>query len=104
MTTVLYNKRQDGPILDPDEFNKMLEDTDPSLKGFFNEVCNILIPEDHSEYNKKEDKKEIVTILYLMAGIRNKHANNFKLELALYLIGSGPMPFTGDGRIIIKPH
>nr|CAG8685512.1 1474_t:CDS:2 [Entrophospora candida] len=89
LSFVLYNKRHDSPIFDPDEFNKMLKDNDSNLKGFFNEVCNILIPEDHSEYNKKEDKKKVVTILYLMAGIRNKHANNFKLELALYLIGSG---------------
>ncbi|CAJ0825461.1 12181_t:CDS:2 [Entrophospora sp. SA101] len=86
---VLYNKRHDSPIFDPDEFNKMLKDNDLNIKGFFNEVCNILIPEDCSEYNKKKDRKKVVTILYLMAGIQNKHANNFKLELALYLIGSG---------------
>ncbi|CAG8459438.1 5199_t:CDS:2 [Scutellospora calospora] len=52
-------------------------------------MCAILIPDDRSPYNKNEDKKKIVTILYLMAGIRNKHVNKFKLELALYLAGSG---------------
>ncbi|CAG8820264.1 6566_t:CDS:1, partial [Dentiscutata erythropus] len=35
-----------------------------------------------------EDRKKIVTILYLMAGICNKYVNNFKLELALYLVES----------------
>ncbi|CAG8758891.1 8029_t:CDS:2, partial [Cetraspora pellucida] len=40
-------------------------------------------------FGDQEDKKKIVTILYLMAEICNKHVNNFKLEFALHLAGSG---------------
>lgn len=92
MTTVLYKKQRKedvGLVLDPDEFKKMLEDADSDLTGLFDEMCNILIPQDRSMHNQKEDKKKVVAILYLMAGLRNKHANSFKLELALYLAGSG---------------
>ncbi|RIB02682.1 hypothetical protein C2G38_2149885 [Gigaspora rosea] len=89
MTSVLYTKRHDNVILDPNEFDKMLKETDPNLTNFFADMCAILIPRDRSPYNKKEDRKKIVAILYLMAGIRNQHVNNFKLELALYLAESG---------------
>ncbi|RIB08461.1 hypothetical protein C2G38_2211592 [Gigaspora rosea] len=89
MTTVLYKKRNNGLILDPKEFDKMLVAADLDLKGFLTEIYNILIPNNRSAYNRNEDKKQVVAILYLMAGLRNKHANNFKLELALYLAGSG---------------
>jgi len=92
MTTVLYKKQRKkcvALVLDPDEFKKMLEEADPDLTGLFDEMCGILIPQDHSMHNQEEDRKKVVAILYLMAGLRNKHANSFKLELALYLAGSG---------------
>ena len=92
MTTVLYKKQRKediGLMLDPDEFKKMLEEADSDLAGLLDEMCNILIPQDCSKHNQKEDKKKVVAILYLMAGLRNKHANSFKLELALFLAGSG---------------
>ena len=102
MTDVLYARRHDSIILDPNEFDKMLEEADSDLKNFFAEMCAILIPQSRSAYNKKEDRKKIVAILYLMAGVRNKHASNFKLELALYLVGSGvtcdAMPLTIYGN------
>ena len=92
MTTVLYKKQRKediGLMLDPDEFKKMFEEADSDLAGLLDEMCNILIPQDCSKHNQKEDKKKVVAILYLMAGLCNKHANSFKLELALYLAGSG---------------
>ncbi|RIB16827.1 hypothetical protein C2G38_2089856, partial [Gigaspora rosea] len=73
MFNVLYTKRHDNVILDPNEFDKMLKETDPNLTNFFADIRS----------------KKIVAILYLMAGIRNQHVNNFKLELALYIAGSG---------------
>ncbi|CAG8674114.1 25154_t:CDS:1, partial [Racocetra persica] len=85
MTTVLYQRRKKSLVLDPKEFNQILESADSDLKGFFAEMCNMLIPNDYSPYNQNEDKKQIVIILYLMARLRNKHVNSFKLELALYL-------------------
>ncbi|CAG8747441.1 11931_t:CDS:2, partial [Dentiscutata erythropus] len=67
----------------------MLEEANPNLKNFFANMYTILIPDNCSPYNKKDDKKKIGTILYLIVRICNKHANNFKLELALYLAESG---------------
>ena len=61
MTKVLYGKqRKENQILelDPDNFQIMLEDAEPLLEGFFNELYNALIPERRSAYNKKEDKKK----------------------------------------------
>jgi hypothetical protein len=67
----------------------MLEETDPDLIGFFNEMCDILVPDNRSAYNQKKDQKKVVAILHLMAGLRNKHVNSFKLELGMYLVASG---------------
>ncbi|CAG8738238.1 23498_t:CDS:2, partial [Cetraspora pellucida] len=88
MMITLYKRRQKDLVLDPKEFNKILESANPDLKGFFAKMCNILIPNDRSSYNQNEDKKQIVVILYLMAELQNKYINSFKLELALYLAGS----------------
>ncbi|KAF0406174.1 hypothetical protein F8M41_008876 [Gigaspora margarita] len=46
MTKVLYKRqRKEDQLLelDPDNFEKMLESTEPSLKGFFNELYNTFI-------------------------------------------------------------
>jgi hypothetical protein len=92
MTTVLYNKQRKesvGLILDPELFKATLENADSGLLGFFDEMCDILIPNNRSAYNQKEDQKKVVAILHLMAGLRNKHVNNFKLELGMYLVAAG---------------
>jgi hypothetical protein len=92
MTTVLYNKQRKESmalVLEPNQFKTMLENADSDLTGFFNEMCSILISESRSAYNRREDQKKVVALLYLMAGMRNKHVNSFKLELAMYLVASG---------------
>ena len=60
MTKILYDKqRKENQILelDPNRFQTLLENAEPLLKGFFNELYNSFIPERRSAYNKKEDKK-----------------------------------------------
>jgi len=58
MTRVLYEKqRKENNTLElnPDRFQAMLEDAEPQLVGFFDELYNAFIPERRSAYNRKED-------------------------------------------------
>ena len=63
----------------------MLENAELLLKGFFNELYNLFIPERRSAYNKKEDKKKVVNIYYLITAIHNKFVNYYPLKIRLYL-------------------
>jgi hypothetical protein len=47
------------------------------------------IPNTRSNYNQFLAKKSIVGLCYIMAGIRNKFTNDFKLEIGLYLSSAG---------------
>lgn len=92
MTTVLYNKQRKefmDLILDPNEFKTILEEADPDLTGFFDEMCTIIIPSNWKVRLQKEARKKVVAILHLIAGVRNMQANQFKLELGLYLAACG---------------
>ena len=92
LTTVLYNKqRQESASLelDPVQFQFMIKKVNPKLKGFFPLMVNAIIPKDRSAYNKQEVKKSIVALCYMMAGLRNKFVNQFKIEVGLYLAASG---------------
>src|SRR6185436_20892069 len=57
--------------------------------GFFDKLMKALIPDRRSMYNKIEAQKTIVTLCYIMAGLRNKFANDLKLEIGLYLSSLG---------------
>ncbi|RIB29821.1 hypothetical protein C2G38_2154305 [Gigaspora rosea] len=85
------NQRRDGASLelDPAKFERMIEATNPQLKGFFNYIMNAIIPKERSAYNIKESKKSIVGLCYMLAGLRNKFVNQHKLEVGLYLMASG---------------
>lgn len=88
LTKVLYEHR--GNVeLDPTRFQQMIEKSDPRLQGLFDKLVKALIPDNRSAYNKVEAKKTIVSLCYIMAGMRNKFVNDFKLEVGLYLSASG---------------
>src|SRR5437879_183730 len=88
LTKVLYEHR--GNIeLDPTRFQQIIEDANPNLQGLFGKLVKALIPDNRSEYNKIEVRKTIVSLCYIMAGLRNKFVNDFKLEVGLYLSASG---------------
>ncbi|CAG8800603.1 5336_t:CDS:1, partial [Dentiscutata erythropus] len=63
----------------------MLEESDSDLIGFFDEIYKIIIPLNWASNLQEDAKKKVVVILYLIAGFHNMHANQFKLELGLYL-------------------
>ncbi|KAF0512522.1 hypothetical protein F8M41_017991 [Gigaspora margarita] len=67
----------------------MLENSNSDLIGFFDEICKIIIPLNWSLNLQEDAKKKVVVIFYLIAGLRNMHANQFKLELGLYLAACG---------------
>ncbi len=92
MTKVLYEKqrKENKPLeLDPTHFQTMLENAEPLLKGFFNELYNSFTPDRRSAYNKNENKKKVVNICYSIAAIRNKFVNHYPLKIGLYLAASG---------------
>jgi hypothetical protein len=89
LTKVLYNnqRRYNADIeLDPIKFCQLIEESEPKLEGFFDEMLNI-IPGTFS--NRESAKKAIVGYCYLLAGLRNKFVNTFKLDLGLYLAENG---------------
>jgi len=88
LTKILYEQR--GSLeLDPTHFKQMIEEADPRLQGLFDKLVKALVPDNRSAYNKVEAKKTIVSLCYIMAGMRNKFVNDFKLEVGLYLSASG---------------
>lgn len=92
LTNVLYNKqrRESANLeLDPIKFQHMIEEANPELTGFFSSMVNAIIPKDRSAYNKQEAKKSVVALCYMIAGLRNKFVNQFKIEVGLYLAASG---------------
>ncbi|CAG8702530.1 2571_t:CDS:1, partial [Scutellospora calospora] len=48
-----------------------------------------LIPNERFTYTKNEAKKSVVSICYMMANMRNKFVNSFKLEVELYFSAYG---------------
>jgi hypothetical protein len=67
----------------------MIEQFDSRLHGFFDEMVDALIPERRTDDNKEAAKRSIVIFCYLLVGLRNKFTNSIKLDLGLYLVGSG---------------
>ena len=68
---------------------KILEEADSDLIGFFDEMCQSIIPSNWALFLQQEARKKVVAILHLIAGIRNMHANQFKLELGYILQHAG---------------
>ncbi len=92
LTSVLYNKQRRESTnleLDPTRFQHMIEEANPELIGFFPLMINAIIPKDRSAHNKQEAKKSLVALCYMIAGLRNKFVNQFKIEVGLYLAASG---------------
>ena len=85
---VLYEKR-DNIELNSTLFQQIIEKADTCLKGFFDNLVKELISNNRFKYNKIEAKKTIVSLCYIMTGMRNKFVNDFKLKVGLYLSVSG---------------
>jgi len=78
----VYNKR---PILDPEDFKKMFEEAEPSLKGFFSQLVAGTNPHSKSQMTNEKNKKRLVSFYYFLAGLNNKFINGVKVEVRFLL-------------------
>jgi hypothetical protein len=88
----LYKKqREDGekPIYDPDEFKKMLEEEEPKLQGFFDELVASTNPQMKSPITNQQNKKKLVAMCHFLASLNNKFINGVKTEVGFLLSASG---------------
>src|SRR5688572_8621299 len=92
LSKVLYKQQRKfkkGIESDPSKFSDMIEQSDPRLQGFFEEMTDAIIPDKRTESNKEAAKRSIVVFCYLLVGLRNKFTNSLKLDLGIYLVGAG---------------
>lgn len=92
MAGVLYTRQRiynEKPILNPEEFKKMLEEAEPSLKGFFDQLVAGTNPQGKSHLTNEKNKKRLVSFCYFLAGLNNKFINGVKAEVGLLLDSSG---------------
>jgi len=75
--------------LDPKKFQNMIEENEPQLKGFFDELVDIFLPSSISDGNIENRKKSLVGFCYLLSGLGNQYNNSLQLEVGLYLSSSG---------------
>jgi len=92
MAGVLYTRQRvynERPILDPEDFKKMLEEAEPSLKGFFSQLVAGTNPQAKSQMTNEKNKKRLVSFCYFLAGLNNKFINGVKAEVGFLLDASG---------------
>lgn len=92
MSNVLYKRQRksgENPIYDPDEFKKMLEEEEPKLQGFFDELIASTNPQIKSHLTNQQNKKKLVAFCYFLAGLNNKFINSVKTEVGFLLNASG---------------
>ena len=92
MAGILYVRQRinnETPILDPDEFKAMLENTEPSLKGFFDSLYAGTNPASKSHMTNEKNKKSLVLFCYFLAGLNNKFINGIKAEIGYMLDSAG---------------
>ena len=82
----MYNER---PILDPEEFVRMLEEAEPSLKGFFGQLVAGTNPQAKNHMTNEKNKKRLVSFCYFLAGLNNKFINGVKADIGFLLDASG---------------
>ncbi|PKY39846.1 hypothetical protein RhiirA4_440315 [Rhizophagus irregularis] len=92
MSNVLYKKQrkdEEKPIYDPDEFKKILEEEEPKLQGFFDELVASTNPEKKSPITNQTNRKKLVAMCHFLASINNKFINGVKTEVGFLLSASG---------------
>jgi hypothetical protein len=92
MSSVLYKKQRKDegkPIYDPDEFKKMLEEEEPKLQGFFDELVASTNPQKKNLVTNQQNKKKLVAMCHFLAGINNKFINGIKTDVGFLLNASG---------------
>ena len=86
MAGVLYTRQRvynEKLIFDPEEFKKILEESEPSLKGFFDQLVAGTNPKTKSHLTNEKNKKRLVSFCYFLAGLNNKFINGVKARRRL---------------------
>lgn len=92
MANILYikqHKENQQPILDPDEFKTMLENVEPSLANFFDQLYAGTNPHNKSNMTNTKNKQHLVLFCYFLAGLNNKFINGIKAEIRYMLDSTG---------------
>ena len=92
MAGVLYTRQRvynERPILDPEDFKKMLEEAELSLKGFFSQLVARTNPQAKSQMTNEKNKKRLISFCYFLAKLNNKFVNEVKAEVGFLLDASG---------------
>src|SRR5687768_16153640 len=92
LSSVLYkyqHREKNVIINDPDEFAKMIEERDPSLKGFFDMLYQSMNPSSKNSSTEISLKRKVMVLCYQIASLRNKHVSSVKNQIALYMSNTG---------------
>ena len=92
LSSVLYkyqHREKNVIINDPDEFVKMIEERDPSLKGFFDMLYQSMNPSSKNSSTEISLKRKVMVLCYQIASLRNKHVSSVKNQIALYMSNTG---------------
>jgi len=67
----------------------MLEEEEPKLQGFFDELIVSTNPQAKSPITNQQNKKKLVAMCHFLAGLNNKFINGVKTEVGFLLNASG---------------
>jgi hypothetical protein len=92
MAKIFYEKeyvKKEVPIYDFDEMRNLLQEIEPSLKYFFDQLYLAARPLERNKQTMERMKKLMVFICYLLASLNNTKINSFKFDIAFYLDSVG---------------
>jgi len=92
MAGVLYAKQRkenQGLILNPDEFQVMLGNAEPSLSSFFDQLYVGTNPHNKNHMTNTRNRQRLVLLCYFLAGLNNKFINGVKAEIGYLLDSAG---------------
>lgn len=89
---MLYNHQHhehQDPIIDPDEFVKLIETRDPELTGFFDLLFQCTNPKGKNARTQETLKKKVMLLCHCIASLRNKQITAAKRAIGLSLTSAG---------------
>ena len=89
---ILYERehvKKEGPIYAFDEMRNLLQEKEPNLKNFFDQLYLAARPTERNEQTMDRMKRLMVFICYLLASLNNTKINCLKFDLAYYLDSAG---------------
>jgi len=92
MAKVLYEReyvQKENPIYDFDEMRELMEEIEPALKDFFEQLYIAARPSERSNQMIDRMKKIMLFICYLLFSLNNTKITAFKFDLAYYLDSAG---------------